>query len=57
MLRPIIAVIATSATLLCATAAHAGGFNWSVGINVPVAGVAISNGGIYVQAPAPVSSK
>jgi hypothetical protein len=54
MLRPIIAVIATSATLLCATAANAGGTNWSVGINLPEAGVVISNGGYYAQAPAPV---
>ena len=53
MLRPLIAVIATSAALLGATAAQAG-THWSVGINVPVAAVVVSNGGYYVQDPAPV---
>lgn len=54
MFRPLIAVIATGAALLCATAVHAGGTHWSVGINVPVGGVVVSNGGYYVQEPAPV---
>ena len=53
MLRPVLAVIAASATMLGATAAHAG-THWSVGINVPVAGIVVSNGGgYYVQEPAP----
>ena len=54
MLRPVIAAIATSAAMLGATSAHAG-THWSVGINVPVAGIVVSNGGgYYVQEPAPV---
>src|SRR5450631_2009471 len=53
MFRPLIAVFATSAALLGATAAHAGGAQWSVGINLPVAAVALSNGGYYEQSPVP----
>jgi len=53
MRRPLLAVIAASTALLGAAAAHAD-THWSVGINVPVAGVVVSNGGYYVQEPVPV---
>jgi len=45
------AAIAVGATLFGA-AAHAG-THWSVGINVPVPGLAVSNGGYYADTPAP----
>ncbi|MEO7007780.1 MAG: hypothetical protein ABI156_01405 [Caldimonas sp.] len=49
-----IAAIAASAAMLGATAAHAG-THWSVGLNVPVAGIVVSNGGgYYVQEPVSV---
>ena len=50
MLRTVLATLATAAAALAAPAAHAGGVQWSIGINVP--GVVVSNG-YYVQ-PAPV---
>ena len=48
----VFATIAAGATLFGA-AAHAG-THWSVGINVPVPGLVVSNGGYYAEAPAPV---
>lgn len=52
MIRSVIAGLAASAALLAAGAAHAG-THWSIGINVPLPGVAVSSGGYYVE-PAPV---
>lgn len=52
MLRSILAGLAATAALLGATAAHAG-THWSIGINVPLPGVVVSNGGRYIE-PAPV---
>jgi hypothetical protein len=51
MLRRTLATVIASAALLGATAAHAG-THWSIGINVPLAGVVVSDGR-YVE-PAPV---
>lgn len=54
MLRTVSALIAASGALLGATAAQAG-THWSVDINVPIAGIVVSNGGgYYVREPAPV---
>ena len=53
MFRPLSMIFAAGVALLGATAAHAG-THWSVGINVPVAGVVVTNGGYYVSEPAPV---
>lgn len=55
MLRPILAATLATAALLGASAAHAGGAHWSigVGINLPPADVYVSNAPRYVQ-PAPV---
>ena len=53
MLRPILVALTASAALLGATAAHAG-TRWSIGINVPLPGVVVANGGYYEPAPAPV---
>jgi hypothetical protein len=53
MLRRTLATLAVAgAALLGATAAQAG-THWSIGINVPLAGVVVSNGVRYVE-PAPV---
>jgi hypothetical protein len=52
MLRSILAATVATAALLGATAAHAG-THWSIGINVPLPGVVVSNGGYYAE-PAPV---
>jgi hypothetical protein len=52
MLRSILAATVATAALLGATAAHAG-THWSIGINVPLPGVVVSNGGYYAD-PAPV---
>jgi hypothetical protein len=51
MARKLIVVLASTAALMCAGAAHAGGVNWSVGINLPGVGTVISNAPIYVPAP------
>jgi hypothetical protein len=53
MLRRTLATLATGAVLLGATAAAQAGTHWSIGINVPLAGVVVSNGARYVE-PAPV---
>lgn len=59
MLRRTLATLVAGAALLGATAAQAG-TSWSIGINLPPAGVVVSNGGRYVEAapvyyaPAPV---
>ncbi|MFT7773683.1 hypothetical protein [Roseateles sp.] len=52
MLRSILVTLATGAALLGATAAHAG-THWSIGINLPAAGVYVSDAPRYVV-PAPV---
>jgi hypothetical protein len=49
-----LAVVTAGASLFGATAAHAG-THWAVGINLPVPGLVVSNGGYYEYAPAPVS--
>ena len=50
--------LATGVLALSAGAAHAGGVNWSIGINLPPVATVISNGPAYypapVYAPAPV---
>lgn len=51
MLRPILAAMVASAALLGATAAQAG-THWSIGINLPPAGIVVSDGGRYYE-PAP----
>ena len=53
MRRSLLAALAASAALLGAASAHAG-THWSVGINLPVPGIVVSNGGYYAQEPAPV---
>ena len=53
MFRPVSMIFAAGVALLGATAAHAG-VHWSVGINLPVPGVAVNNGDYYVSEPAPV---
>jgi hypothetical protein len=52
MLRSLFATTLATAALLGATAAQAG-THWSVGINLPLNGVVVSNGVRYVE-PAPV---
>lgn len=52
MIRSVIAGLAAGAAMLAAGAAHAG-THWSIGINVPLPGVAVSSGGYYAE-PAPV---
>lgn len=54
MKRPLILAFAAGAALLAAGAAHAGNVQWSIGINLPPIGTVVSNGPIYVPAPAPV---
>ena len=60
MRKPLIAALATTATLLAAGAAHAGSnVYWSIGISAPAVGTVISNAPIYPQpqvvyAPPPV---
>ena len=51
MLRPILAAMVASAALLGANAAQAG-THWSIGINLPPAGIVVSDGGRYYE-PAP----
>lgn len=51
MLRPILAVMLTGAALFGATAAQAE-TRWSIGINLPAAGIVVSDGPRYYQ-PAP----
>ena len=46
MLRPILAAMVASAALLGANAAQAG-THWSIGINLPPAGIVVSDGGRY----------
>lgn len=53
MFRSLSLIFSASVALFGATAAHAG-THWSVGINVPVPGVVVTNGGYYVSEPAPV---
>ncbi len=53
MFRSLSMIFAAGVALLGATAAHAG-THWSVGINVPVPGVVVTNGGYYVSEPAPL---
>ena len=52
MLRPILAAMVASAALFGANAAQAG-THWSIGINLPPAGIVVSDGGRYYE-PAPV---
>jgi hypothetical protein len=51
MFRPLSMIFAASAALMVASAAHAG-THWSVGINLAVPGVVVTNGGYYVSEPA-----
>ena len=53
MLRPVLAALLTGAALFGASAAQAG-THWSIGINLPPAGVVVSNGSGYYMEPAPV---
>lgn len=52
LLRTFLATVAAGTALFGATAAHAG-THWSVGINLPVPALVVSNGGYYAE-PAPV---
>ena len=64
MTKSIMLALAAAGTLLCSASANAGGHvSWSVGINAPAVGVAVSSGPVYgypvyesypVYAPAPV---
>jgi hypothetical protein len=64
MTKSIMLALAAAGTLACSASANAGGHvSWSVGVNVPAVGVAVSNGPAYgypvyesypVYAPAPV---
>jgi len=51
MKRSIAFAAAAAATLLTATAAHAGGVNWSVGISLPPVATVVSSGPAYYPAP------
>jgi len=51
MRRSLAIAAAAAATLLTATAAHAGGVNWSVGISLPPVATVVSNGPAYYPAP------
>jgi len=51
MKRSLAIAAAAAATLLTATAAHAGGVNWSVGISLPPVATVVSNGPAYHPAP------
>ena len=51
MKRSLVLAAAAAATLLTATAAHAGGVNWSVGISLPPVATVVSNGPAYYPAP------
>ncbi|MBW8894058.1 MAG: hypothetical protein JF617_18885 [Burkholderiales bacterium] len=54
MLRHTLAALVAGAALFGATAAHAG-THWSIGISLPVAGIAVSDGPrYYAPEPAPV---
>lgn len=53
MLRPILAATLAGAALFGATAAQAE-THWSIGINLPPAGVVVSNAPRYYVEPAPV---
>ena len=53
--KPLAMVLSSAALMLAAGAAHAGGVNWSIGINLPPVGTVISNGPVYPSYPvAPV---
>lgn len=55
MARPLVLALATSATLLCAGAAHAGGnVFWSIGLNLPNVVTVVSNQPEPFYAPEPV---
>ena len=53
MARTLLSAVVLATGLIGATAAHAD-THWSIGINVPVPGVVVSNDGYYVQDPRPV---
>ncbi|MFG6457020.1 hypothetical protein [Roseateles sp. BYS96W] len=53
MIRSVLAGLTAGVALLAATAAHAE-TRWSIGINLPPAGVVVSNGPGYYVEPAPV---
>jgi hypothetical protein len=54
MFRPLSLIFAAGIALFGATAANAG-THWSIGVNVPVPGIVVTNGGgYYVREPAPV---
>jgi hypothetical protein len=54
MFRPLSLIFAAGVALFGATAANAG-THWSIGVNLPVPGVVVTNGGGYfVREPAPV---
>ena len=51
MKRSLVLAAAAAATLFTATAAHAGGVNWSVGINLPPVATVVSGGPAYYPGP------
>ena len=51
MKRPLVVFAAVAATLFAASAAQAGGVNWSVGINVPPIATYVSGGPGWYPAP------
>ena len=51
MKRSLVLAAAAAATLFTATAANAGGVNWSVGISLPPVATVVSNGPAYYPAP------
>lgn len=53
MIRSFFVAAIAAGTSLFGAAAHAG-THWSVGINLPVPGFVVSNGGYYDESPAPV---
>lgn len=53
MFRPLSMIFAAAVAVFGATAANAG-THWSIGVNLPVPGIVVTNGGYYVSEPAPV---
>ena len=51
MIRSLLVAAVAAGASLFGAAAHAG-THWSVGINLPVPGLVVSNGGYYADAPA-----
>lgn len=53
MFRPLSMIFAAAVAAFGATAANAG-THWSIGFNLPVPGIVVTNGGYYVSETAPV---